>query len=337
MNLQPNFSIKANGNEVADTLKNRVVEVSVTTRTGLLSDTCAVRFENLEKLPIATPGKAASLEIAMGYKEGVQDSQSPLEPLGIFEVGAYELSGPRRALSLFGNKTLWHTALKAPKQRSWPKDGSDEPLLLSDVIATIAGEYGLEPKVGPAFSGIELSHIEQSESDMQLLTRLSEQFDAVMKIANDKLIFMAKGTGLSLSGQALPKVKLGKADIHLWQLSANQNRSVDEVEAYYYDLQLAERKPLSVGGGAIKTTLPYVYATEAQATNAAKAKLQRLQRCYKQLQLEIVGAPKLVAGGVVTIAEVDDELDGDWFVSEVKHVINPLGFRSILQCEALTK
>ncbi|PCK33101.1 phage late control D family protein [Pseudoalteromonas piscicida] len=335
MDLQPHYSIKANGNEVSKTLKNRLVEVSVTTRTGLASDTCYVRFDNLADAPIALPAPDDKLEIAMGYKEGTKDQSAPSTKLGLFEVGAYELTGPNRSLTLFGNKVLWDKDFKALKVRSWPPEGKDEPLKLDKLIKEIAGEYGLQAKIGEAFSGLEIPHIEQSESDMQLLSKLAVQFDAIMKIVDDKLIFMAKGTGKSLTGKALPSAALGKAQITAWRLNADHNKLIKAVNAYFYDKTLAQKTQVSVGGGSPQTTLSYVYYDEAQAKAAAKSMLQRLGRAHHELHLSVVGDPALVAGGVVTLEEVDENLNGDWFITEVKHIINHAGFKSHLICEAL--
>ncbi|USD29496.1 phage tail protein [Pseudoalteromonas sp. SCSIO 43201] len=335
MNLQPHYSIKANGSEVANTLKNRLVEVSVTTRTGLASDTCYVRFDNLAEAPIALPSPSDKLEIAMGYKEGTKDQSAPSTKLGIFEVGAYELTGPNRSLTLFGNKVLWDKDFKALKVRSWPKNGKDEPVLLDKLIKEIAAEYGLQAKIGDSFQGLEIPHIEQSESDMQLLSKLAVQFDAIMKIADDKLIFMAKGTGKSLSGKALPSATIGKKQLTAWKLNANHHKLIKSVDAYFYDQALAQKKQVSAGSGTPKTALTYVHHTQAQAQAAADAMLSRLARAHRVVALSVVGDPALVAGGVITIKEVDDSLDGDWFISEVKHVINHAGFASHLTCEAL--
>ncbi|CAM3537889.1 MULTISPECIES: phage late control D family protein [Pseudoalteromonas] len=335
MDLQPHYSIKANGNEVSKTLKNRLAELSVTTRTGLASDTCYVRFDNLADAPIALPAPTDQLEIAMGYKEGTKDQSAPSTKLGIFEVGAYELTGPNRSLTFYGNKVLWDQDFKALKIRSWPEQGKDEPLMLDKLIQDIAGEYGLQAKIGDAFQGREIPHIEQTESDMQLLSKLAVQFDAIMKIADDKLIFMAKGTGKSLTGKALPSVTVSKKQLVSWQLNANHNKLVKGVQAYFYDKALAQKTLVSVGGGSPNTTLSYVYPNETEAQTAATAMLQRLNRAHTSVQLCVVGDPNLLAGGVITIEEVDDNLNGDWFVCEVKHVINHAGFKSYLVCEAL--
>ena len=334
MNLQPQFSIKANGKEVVDRLKDRVVEVRVFQKTGLQSDTCYLRFDNLEKLPIQNPKPVDIVEVAMGYKNGNTDKSAKLTPLGAFEVGEFSLTGPVRSLELFGNKSLWHTELNSPKQRSWPADPST-PQKLGDLVSEIASEHGLDAKVGATFSRIELPHIEQSESDIQLLSKLAEHYDAILKIAQDKLIFMARGTGKSLSGKALREVEIPVDKLLSWQYLQDACREVGEVKAYFYDMNEAMRKQVSAGTGTPSVVLPYVYANEAHATQAAKAKHHRLNRAAKSIKVKMVGDPEIGAGAVVNLSDTGTLVDGKWFVSEVEHCIDRAGFASYLVCEQL--
>lgn len=334
MGLQPQYSIKANGKEVAERLRDRLVEVRVSLKTGLQSDTCYVRFDNLGTAPIQEPKATDIVEIAMGYKNGAADKSAKLSPLGAFEVGEYSVSGPVRSLELFGNKMLWHTGLKTPKQKSWPDDPST-PQKLGDLVSDIAAEHGLDPKVGPDFTSIELPHIEQSESDLQLLTKLAEQYDAVLKIAQDKLVFMARGTGKSLSGKPLKEVEIDVGQLLSWHYMQDAYRKVGEVKAYFYDQNEAKRKQVKAGKGAPATILPYVYADEAYATQAATAKHNRLNRSAKSMRAKVIGDPAIGAGAVVKIVNTQTTVDGKWYVSEVEHCINGEGFASYLLCEQI--
>ncbi|NOU49477.1 phage tail protein [Pseudoalteromonas sp. JBTF-M23] len=340
-NIQPQFSIKTNGKEVAKRLVDRIVDVRVCLKTGLMSDSCYVRFDNLEPAPIQVSKPTDTVEIAMGYKEGNEDKTATLQPLGIFEVGETSLRGPHRSMELFGNKLFWHTTLKTPKQRSWPEDPK-KPKKLGELVSDIAGEHGLDPKVGDAFKNIELPHIEQNESDAQLLSMLAEQFDAIVKIAYDKLIFMARGTGKSLSGKSLTEVEVSNFKILNWQYEQGAYRQIGEVTAFYYDLETATRTPVKEGKGSPAMVLPYVYADEATAKRAAKAKHNRQKRATKTLALSMIGDAQIVAGAVINVVDKSsteknkvEQILGKWFVSEVEHQINYQGFRSHLLCEQL--
>ncbi|KID58288.1 tail protein D [Pseudoalteromonas luteoviolacea] len=336
MELQPQYSVKANGNEVAEKLRDRIAEVSVTLRTGLLSDMCVVKFDNLEKAPITLPEPTDKLEIAMGYKQGTEDGKAPSVVLGEFEVGEYQVVGPVRALELVGNKVFWDQNLKAAKLKSWPSD-PDNPLTLGSVISEIAQEYGLTPRIAPALDSITLPHIEQSESDMQLMSKLAEQHDAVMKIINDNLVFMKKGTGRSLSGQPLPQVSLEPKWIVDWKFNTLHYRLTKEVVAKYHDLDIAQLQTVSAGGGTPSLTLPYTYADEASAQHAAESKLAQLNRAHVSADMVVYGNPDIVAGAVVEVQGTQSALDKSWFVKEVRHVINGHGFLSYLQCETLSE
>ncbi|ALU44647.1 phage late control D family protein [Pseudoalteromonas rubra] len=333
MKQQPYFSIKANGNEVTQSLKDRIVEVSVTQRTGLLSDVCVVRFDNLEELPIQLPEPGNILEIALGYKDGTPDNHAALTPVGKFDVGAYELSGPARALTLYGNSIMWDADFKSPRYRSWPEQGNETPVTLGELVEQIASEYGLQSGVSDTLQNISLPHLEQSESDMQLLTRLAQRYDAVMKVAADKLLFVTKGTGRSLSGQTVTSATLGKNHIIHWSRVSNHCHLVGAVQSYYHDTEQASRIAVQAGGGAPMITLPYLYPDEASAQAAANSQLTRLQRAHGAVQLTVPGNPDIVAGALIKVDKTVDHLEGDWFIKEVTHQLTSQGFMTQVTAE----
>ncbi|MCG7536476.1 contractile injection system protein, VgrG/Pvc8 family [Pseudoalteromonas sp. OOF1S-7] len=328
MNQQPYFSIRANGNEVTKSLKDRIVEVSVTQRTGLLSDVCMVRFDNLEELPIQLPKPGNVLEIALGYKDGTPDTHAALTPVGKFDVGAYELTGPARALALYGNSIMWDADFKSPRFRSWPQQGSETPVTLGDLVAQIAAEYGLQSGVSEALQSITLPHLEQSESDMQLLTRLAQRYDAVMKVAAGKLLFVTQGTGQSLSGQTVTSATLGKHQIIHWSRESIHYHLVGAVQSYYHDPELAQRVVVQAGRGAPVITLPYLYPDEASAQAAATSQLTRLKRTHGAVRLTVPGNPDIVAGALITVDKSVDHLEGTWFITEVTHQLSSTGYIS---------
>ncbi len=58
--------------------------------------------------------------------------------------------------------------LKAPRTRSW------SAYTIGDLVGTIAGRHGLEPRVDPALRDVVLPHVDQvDESDLSLLRRLA--------------------------------------------------------------------------------------------------------------------------------------------------------------------
>ncbi|WP_125781849.1 phage late control D family protein [Pseudoalteromonas rubra] len=333
MNQQPYFSIKANGNEVTKRLKDRIVEVSVTQRTGLLSDVCKVRFDNLEELPIQLPEPGNVLEIAMGYKDGTPDTHAALTPVGKFDVGAYELTGPARALTLYGNSIMWDADFKSPRFRSWPPQGDETPVTLGDLVAQIASEYGLQSGVSEVLSSITLPHLEQSESDMQLLTRLALRYDAVMKVAAGKLLFVAKGSGQSLSGQTVTSATLGNHQIIHWSKVSNHYHLVGTVQSYYHDAKQAQRMSVQAGSGTPVIKLPYLYSDAASAQAAASSQLTRLKRAHGAVQLTVPGNPEIVAGALISVDNSVDHLQGDWFITEVTHQLTSTGYTSLITAE----
>jgi phage protein D len=332
--FQPFYSIKTSGNEIAKKLRDRLVEVSVTQRCGLVSDICHVKFDNLPSAQIKLPKETDTIEIAMGYKSGTEDTDTELVGLGKYTVGEFHVRGPIRALDIYGNKLNWHEGFKSPKAVTW--ESTDEtPLFLSDLVRAIASNHGFDAAVAQEYNQVVLPHIEQSESDMQLLSRLAIQHDAFMKVIEEKLLFMPKGTGKTLSGKSTKAAVITSSQLVDWRFKQQHSQLIKSVKAKYYDFEQATQEVEEQGNGDPSYQLPYIFADKASAQAAAKGKLQQFKRTQQVMCISIWGNPNIKAGSVLKIEDESSPTNGSWFVDTVQHVINGSGFLSFVTCESL--
>ena len=332
--FQPFYSVKTSGNEIAKKLRDRLVEVSVTQRCGLVSDTCHVKFDNLPSAQIKLPKETDTIEIAMGYKSGTEDADAKLIGLGKYVVGEFQVKGPIRSLDIYGNKLNWHEGFKSPKAFTW-ESSNENPLLLRDLVNAIADKNSLNAAVDESLGQTVLPHIEQSESDMQLLTRLANQYDAFMKVIEAKLLFIPKGTGKTLSGKSAKASIISPSQIVDWRFKQHNSQIIRTVEARYYDFELAEQNTFKQGSGEPSYQLPYIYSDEFNAEQAARGKLQQFKRTHQVLSLVVWGDANIKAGTVIKFEGDKPPVNGSWFVETVTHTINGLGFISHVTCESL--
>lgn len=178
---------------------------------------------------------------------------------------------------------------------------------------------------------------------MHFLTRLARDYDAIFKIAGERLIFTQRGNGLSITGQALKALKINLSPKISYNLQTEDKEAFDKAVVYYHDKSKGGRSKVEVGSGKKvykhKRTLP----TKAEAE--AKAQSLLAQKARKTLTLELVmpGAPELTAETPIEISEPNIPiLSGRWIIEKVSHQLSPTGFTSSVSCypesgEALKK
>ena len=83
--------------------------------------------------------------------------------------------------------------------------------MLGDLIKTIGREYGLDARVAEELAKIILPHVDQTdESDLHLLTRLGERYDAAARPANGRLVFARRGAAMSATSGAVTAVRIAR-------------------------------------------------------------------------------------------------------------------------------
>lgn len=336
MYMTPYFVLNANGKDISQSLMDRVVSVRVRQKSGLISDTCIIEIDDHRENPIQLPSSDDTISIALGYAQEATDDASQLINFGQFDVSEFSLDGVQDTLTLFGNKSIWSKGLQIPLKFSWLSD-PEQPLLLKNLVDKIASKYGLQAKLSPKLNTIELPAIEQNESDMQLLTRLASYYDAIVKIIDDFLVFIPRGTGKTTSGKKLKEVTLIREQLLSWTALNSQYPGYKSCQAWYHDFITASRKKVKVGSDKPCFDLNLTYANEVTAKLAAKARLTHANRMAKSIDLKFIGEPNVMAGGVIKVEGVRDGIDGRWFVSQVEHSIDSKGFVSQAQCVLLAE
>ena len=321
----PRFSITTNDKNVDEALAQRVVKVEVISHSGFISDHCIITINDHPDKRIEPPKTGDRIAINMGYGENLIHH-------GEFEIAEFSYQGPDETISLYGNKLQWSSELKSPKQKSW-QSTPEQPLMLSAMLEEIASAHQLQAKVESSLGQLIIPAIDQSESDLQLITKLAAQYDATAKVAENYLIFASRGTGLSVSGKSLPKVTLNKQQLLNWQMLHSESSNYSSCKAYYYDIHTAKRKVVTVGQGSPCFELTYPYANEQSAKFAANARLRDFSRSTANLKISCIGNEKLFSASTITIDQVRNGIDGDWVTTKVHHQIGHQGFISHIEAE----
>ena len=212
-------------------------------------------------------------------------------------------------------------------------------IFLPDIIGEIAASYHLTPLIHDSFDLYEIAHIDQNESDANLITRLADEYDAVATVKNGNLLFMPRGAAQSASGLEIPImfVKRSSGDGHYYRSGDGTDR-IDGVKAFYYDTDKAKKNHVIVGlvqEGNIKE-LRYTCRDKQSAELAANAEFNRCKRSAKSLSLNLSrGMPELIPEQQIVVDGFKPEIDElIWLGTTVTHTIDASsGFVTSLECE----
>ncbi len=163
-----------------------------------------------------------------------------------------------------------------------------------------------------------------NESDANLISRIGEEFDAVVTVKAGCLLCLPAGGGKTASGADLPHITLTRADGDQHRYLQADRDSYDGVRAYFYDVNSAKKQEAIAGGGDYLKDLRHTYSDRQSALRAARAEFNRLQRGSATLSYTLArGRPDLIPELTYTLQGVKPEIDAIiWYGGNVLHSLN---------------
>ena len=298
---QVGFSVKANGNDITQLIKSRLIRLELTDSQGEQSDTVSIEIDNRARL-VALPETGASLDVSIGY-------ENDLVFKGTFEVDELEEPLEVDTLRIHGKAAKVKQSFKAPK------DASFDDVTLGDLVNQIASTHGFEPVISNSLASVSYEHIDQvSESDMNLLSRLVKDQGGIVKPVANKLLVLTKDEAKTASGKPIPTIKIKDAENSRGTVSIAERNNYQQVKAYWFDEAIQERQEVSAGSGEPVYVILSRYKDQEKAQAKADAKLRALQRGQKTLNLTRPLMPGVVAEGPINISNHKASANGDWIV-----------------------
>jgi phage protein D len=194
------FEIRADGEDVTAQFRDRLIGITITDEAGHKSDVATIEVDDRDNA-VELPTTGAKLDISLGYS-------NDLTSLGTFVVD--EISGKigPDTITIGAKAADMLSGIRAPKTRSWHK------VTIQDIVAKIAGENDLKPQVSDSLKSTFFEYIAQtSESDLNLLTRLAKNLDALAKPAGGSLVFVKRGESKTADGADLPVFTVDRSDM----------------------------------------------------------------------------------------------------------------------------
>lgn len=322
--MRPIWSVIADGADISDRLGRALLGLTITDQAGMDSDSLDIDVAD-PRADIPWPRHGARLTVSLGY------AHSGLVAMGSYVVDSVELSSPPRRWSIRGSAVdLRDSGLKTRRTRSW------EGWPLGTVISEIASANGLQAKITPELAIIHIERVDQTnESDLALLTRLANQYGAIATVKGGFLLFARRGSGQTVSGQAMPPVAVDGLALTDWRVSLSDQRLYTAVEARFYDRDSAQEvwTRAGKGDGNAVFRLRRTYPDRASAQSAAEAKLGALARGRTLLSATLPGRTDVVAETPVDLSGYGDGVDGRWIVTSAIHRLSGSGYALQIECE----
>ncbi len=314
------------GNLITRTTGVRVVDAA-----GQESDTLELTLDDrAPHFELPETGKRIRLWIGLVGHPG-QDSN--IVEYGTYVIDEVSAAGPPFSITVGGKAVNMERGLKAPKVRAWHEK------TLGELVTQIAAEQNLTPEISPDLAAKSLTHIDQQgESDLHLLRRLALDYDAVAKPAQGKLLFLHRAGKRAEEGEDVPKMTIEATQLTRWEARNTSRTKYSGVVAYYYDVEQAQRIPVTVlapcaDPQAPKFTLRHDYRDATAAHDAAEAKLATLQRGVGTLSLTLPGVPQARADMLLDLTGLRDQIDGTWYINRAEHQMGKGGYTTRIEAE----
>jgi phage protein D len=311
------------GQDITALIADRLLSLEITDEAGVKSDRLTITIDDRDQR-LEFPKTGTALEASLGYVG------TPLVKMGRYVVDEVDVSGPVRTLIIRANAADMTGSIKAPKERSWPG------VTLGTLVRTIAADNGLQPSIGGDLAARQLGHVDQTESDMQLLQRVCTEQGATCKVADGRLVVAVRASGKTASGRDLPSAVIDASRCESWSAVVARRNDYKAVRAYWQDTGAAERRSVTAGSGRPMLELKNSYASQAEARRAAESKLKALARGADTVRIAgLVGDPTMSAEMTALLSGFRAGIDGDnWVINSVAHSVSGDGYTCALELES---
>ncbi|SNV67467.1 phage late control D family protein [Haemophilus pittmaniae] len=220
--------------DITTVVADRLISLSLTDNRGLEADMLEIELSDHDG-KLALPSRNVTINLALGWK-GEQ-----LVGKGSYIVDEIQFSGAPDRLAIRARSADLKSSLFEQKERSFHQ------IHLGDLVQQIAKSHGLNCFVAAGLHNALIEHIDQTnESDINLLTRLAEQYDAMATVKNGVLLFMNLGAGQSVSGKPLPAYQITKKQGDNYNFSIAESENYKSVRAYWHDPDSGKRGEITV-------------------------------------------------------------------------------------------
>lgn len=316
------------GVDLADKVNPRLIELTLSEKRGGEADELSVTLHNTDGL-LAMPDPGRVIALALGWASG-DDVAIGLVEKGRFTVDEVEAGGPPDTITIRARSADLSGGYRQRRTKSWRNT------TLGAILTEIAARHGITAQVHPDLASKPVAALDQQgKSDMALVKDLGSRFDAVATWKDRRLIFMPVGSATTASGKAIPGLTLKRRDGWRWSFTRAQRDENDGVQATWHD-QASGRKRKHSTGGQNPKKLKRVYASEADAKQAAQAEAKKRARGGYRFEYDLAFADCTIQPNrPVTLSGWNTTVDAvKWLVESVETTMGAGGLRQRVTLES---
>ncbi|WP_439239081.1 phage late control D family protein [Lonepinella sp. BR2919] len=220
--------------DITQIVNDRFISMTINDNRGFEADTLELKLTDHDS-QLALPPRNATISVAIGW------AGLPLVDKGKYLVDEVQFSGSPDKVYIRARSADLKGSLSEKKERSFDK------IKLTALVEQIAKENQLKALISDDYKAETVAHIDQtSESDINLLTRLSQQYDAIATVKNGCLLFIKTGKGKTASGKAIPAFTITRQEGDNYQFSIAESENFKAVRAYWHDMRTGKRGEILV-------------------------------------------------------------------------------------------
>ncbi len=249
----------------------------------------------------------------------------------VVSIGVEQSGGERHELIVTGYDRS-HRLGHESKVRTFQKQ------TYSDVIRTIAREYGLSAKI-TSFSNLTFEYLLQTTTDFAFLTDIALRTGSEWSVDDTTLVFrprLESGSAAELTfGDDLRRFRARYSaaehatglTVRGWNASTHQSVVGENTRVLsnppggsHPPLHDEQRNQAKAFGGTLRTAT-FGAHTQDEASELSKAFAGRVAAAEFTAKGEAIGRPDLQAGTMVTVKGLGTKLSGTYYVTSVEHVL----------------
>jgi phage protein D len=262
------------GNDITSLIINRLINLTLTDERDGNVDQLDIEISNHDLL-ITMPPPKAQLQLWLA------DNQGDLVEMGTYHVDTSEFAIRDRIITITARSADVTDSLRVRREVSY------EDTTLGDILQQIASRNALESVVSAALSAIGIDHFDQTgESDLSVIQRLGDMYDAIATVKSGRVIFKEAGTGTTASGKELKPVIIELTEVEDARLKL-ESSSYTGVTGFWNDKFGATRNEVSVGTDINPLNLGGTFRSEKQCQSAVESRWKQLQRAQSVFSVTI--------------------------------------------------
>ena len=220
--------------DITQTVADRLMSLTLEDNRGFEADMLDLQLSDHDG-KLALPPRNAAIQVALGWQG------EPLIDKGKYLVDEVQFSGAPDTLTIRARAADLKGSLSTQKERSF------HSIKLGALIAQIAKENQLKAECAKDYAEQTIAHIDQTnESDINLLTRLAEQYGAMATVKNGVLLFMPLGQGKTATGKPIPAVVITKQEGDSYNFSLAESDNYKAVRAYWHNTDTGKRGEITI-------------------------------------------------------------------------------------------